>query len=71
LPAEGIFVLEKIADLQCGAIRLWQYSRNAPTASPEIASCFGVTEKQAIEKRIRIKVGKFLSPQVGKASCFW
>jgi len=64
--AEGITCVEKIAGLNPEPIDYGNIP-GCTYASPEIASV-GLTEKQAIEKGLDIKVGKFPFSASGKAS---
>lgn len=64
--AEGITCVEKIAGLDPEPID-YENIPGCTYASPEIASV-GMTEKQAIEKGLDIKVGKFPFSASGKAS---
>lgn len=64
--AEGICCVEKIAGLEVHPVNY----ENIPSCiytSPEVSSV-GITEKQAIDKGIDIKVGKFPYTASGKAS---
>ena len=64
--AEGILCVEKIAGLHVEALDYGNIP-GCTYASPEIASV-GLTEKQAREKGLDIKVGKFPFSASGKAS---